>query len=298
MRWGVGGIGIAILLLNCGCAGVAKRKSRVDIPPAYLRARSAGLKELVELINNRYTGIETVTVSHFDVEFKAGSIQKGYFEKYPRAKGYLVAQAPDSLLINILHPLSSSTVVTMGAQGDTFQIWHPGENKYLTGRTTVRFEEEKPLFNVRPHHLLHGIFVERIPTDSPHQGYFSEEDQDAEFKYYVLGVLELQENSPALRLVRRLWIERSTMHLVRQQYYREGELISTIRYRQPIEFGNKLINSEIDVERTRESYRLLLNLGREGVEVDRPMKPGVFEVPMPPGAELVVVKGKEALTDP
>ncbi len=298
MRLGLGGIGVVILLLSCGCGGVAKRKNRVDIPPAYLIARGASLKELVELINHRYAGIETIRVSHFDVEFKAGSIENGYFEKYPRANGYLVAQAPDSMLINILHPLISSTVVVMAAQGENFQIWHPSENKYVTGSTTIQFDRENPLFNVRPHHLLQGMFVERIATDSLHEGYFLEEDQDAEFKYYVLGVLELQKGKPTLRLIRRLWIERSTMHLVRQQYYREGELISTIRYRQPIELGNKLINSEIEVARTRESYQILLNLGHKDIEVDQPIKPEVFEVPMPPGAELVVVRRKEVSTDP
>ena len=280
------------ILVLAGCGGAVKRRTKVDIPPAYERAKTASLQDLVQLINERYAAIESLSVSSLKVDFVSGSVEKGYLEEYRSAKAYSVAKLPDSIFVNILNPLTNSTVITMAADGDNFQIWVPRENKYLIGKTSVKVEEENHIFNVRPHHLLQGILVERIPVDTVGYRYFLEETQDPRFKYYVVGVIELQGSSNTVQLVRKLWIERSTMHLTRQHYYDSGELISAISYTDFIEVNGMLVNSEIEIERKRENYRIRFELAEGTVKVNHPIKEGAFEVPRPPGAELVVVEGK------
>ncbi len=282
---------ISILLL-VGCGGAVKRRTTIETPAAYALARVATLEELVGLINERYAAAETLSVSSLKVEFFGGSMETGYLEEYRTAKAYLVAKWPDSIYLNILNPLTSSTVVAMAANGETFQIWIPGENRYLTGRVDAEFEEESPILNVRPQHLLKGILVERIPVNSFRHRYFLEETEDLQFKYYVVGVIQVEGNSQTVQLERKLWIERSTMHLVRQHYYESGELVSAIRYDQPREIDGVLVSSNIEIERERESYRIAFELAREGIKVNQSIREGAFEVPVPPGAEVVVVEGK------
>ncbi|MDA2933872.1 outer membrane lipoprotein-sorting protein [Acidobacteria bacterium AH-259-D05] len=282
---------IVWVLVLVGC-GAVKKRTTMEIPPAYAQAQVASLDELVKLINERYAAAEALSVSRLKVEFTGGSIETGYMEEYRSAKGYLVAKWPDSVYVNILNPLTSSTVVAMATAGDTFQIWLPGENKYLTGKTDVELEEENPIFNVRPHHLLKGILVEPIPVNSLRYRYFLEETEDLRFKYYIVGVIDIEGDSRAASLVRKLWIERSTMRLVRQQYYETGELVSAITYGQPSEIDGVLINSDINIERKRENYRIGFELATEGIKVNPSIQEGAFEVPVPPGAELVVVVGK------
>jgi hypothetical protein len=287
-------IGILILV---GCGGAVKKRTQVAIPSAYASARVASLDELVRMINERYAVAETLSVSSLKVEFVGGSIETGVIEEYRSAKAYLVAKWPDSIYVNILNPLTSSTVIAMAAAGDTFQIWIPGENKYLTGRADAEFEEENPLFNVRPQHLLEGVLVERIPVNSSGYRYFLEETEDSRFKYYVVGVIEIGDASQAVRLVRKLWIERSTLHLVRQQYYDSGEQVSSITYDRPSEIDGVLIPSDIEIERNRENYRIALELAQEGIKVNQSVREGAFEVPLPPGAELIEVEGKTGETE-
>jgi hypothetical protein len=271
MRKLVISIGILILV---GCGGAVKKRTQVATPPAYASARVASLDELVRMINERYAVAKTLSVSSLKVEFVGGSIETGVIEEYRSAKAYLVAKWPDSIYVNILNPLTSST-----------------------GRADAEFEEESPILNVRPQHLLEGILVERIPVDSSRYRYFLEETEDPRFKYYVVGVIEVAETSQAVRLVRKLWIERSSMHLVRQQYYDSGERVSSITYDHTTEIDGVLIPFDIEIERGRENYRIALELAQEGIKVNPSVREGAFEVPVPPGAELIKVEGEFGNTE-
>jgi hypothetical protein len=277
-----------LVLVSCGAV---RKRTTIETPPAYAAARVASLEELVQLINERYAVAKALSVSSLKVEFTSGSVETGYVEEYRGAKGYLVAQGPDSMYFNILNPLTSSTLVAMATAGKTFQIWIPRENKYLTGNTDVELEEENPIFNVRPHHLLKGILVERLPVESFRYRPFLEEAEDARHKYYIVGVIDLEGDARSAQLVRKLWIERSTLHLVRQQYYESGALVSSIRYAEPSEIDGVLINSDIRVERTRENYSIRLELDPEGVRINPSIRENTFDLPAPPGAERIVVEG-------
>ena len=281
---------ISWMLVLVGC-GAVKKRTTIEIPPAYVVARVASLEELVKLVNERYAAIEALSVSSLKVEFTGGSVKTGYMEEYRGAKGYLVAQWPGSMYFNILNPLTNSTVVAMATAGKTFQVWIPGENKYLTGNTDVELEDENPILNVRPHHLLKGILVERIPVDSLRYRPFLEEAEDARFKYYIVGLIDLEGDARSAQLVRKLWIERSSMHLVRQQYYESGALVSSIVYGEPSEIDGMLINCDIRIERTRENYSIRLKLAPEGVRINPSVREDAFDLPVPPGAEVVMVEG-------
>ena len=284
---------IVWMLVLVGC-GAVKKRTTVQIPPAYAEAQVAGLEELVELVNERYAVAEALSVSSLKVEFTGGSMETGLVEEYRSAKGYLVAQWPDSMYFNILNPLTSSTVVAMASAGETFQVWIPRENKYLTGRTDVELEEENPILNVRPHHLLKGILVERIAVDRVRYRPFVEETEDTRFKYYVVGVIDLEGDTRSAQLVRKLWIERSAMRLVRQQYYESGALVSSVVYGEPTEIGGVLVNLDIRIERTRESYSIRLELAPEGIRINPSVREDAFDLPAPPGAERIVVEGKNS----
>jgi len=283
----------SFLLFGCnGCSSVIKDKQKIQIPPAYQQAKTATLDELVGLINQRYAGLESIVASKFEVQFHGGSAELGFIEKYPRARGYLAAKWPSSIYVNILNPLTSSTLVAMASRSGEFQIWAPRDNKYLTGRTDVRLDEEQPLFNVRPQHLLNALIIEPVPAPDPLSVVFMEEDQDASFKYYVLTVLRRQSESGRFCLERKIWIERSVMHIARQQYYDCGALESSVVYSAPVEEGGFLVSTGVDVSRVREHYRIDLKLEPEGLEVNRAVKDERFDIPRPAGAELVVVQEK------
>lgn len=281
------------LTLLTACGGAVTRRTEIQVPSAYGQAKTATLSELVRLINERYAVIDTLSAARVKLEFAGRSVEKGYLESYPRANAYSVAKQPDSIFLNILNPLTSSTVATMAASGGSFQIWVPRENKYLIGKTDVETaEEENPLYNVRPDHLLEGILVEPIPVGAGQRRHFLEEFQDDRFKYYLIGIIAPFNAGHTAELERKLWIERSEMRLVRQQYYDSGKVISDIEYDELVDIEGFLINSVIEIERELENYHIRFEIDPEGIRVNQPIREGAFEVPRPPGAELVVIEGR------
>jgi hypothetical protein len=276
-----------------GC-GAVKEKKLVKVPPAYAQAQQATPQELVDLVNSRYAGIDSVTVPRFEVEFTGGSIDERYLEKYRKAKGYLIARKPDSIFVNLLNPLTSSSVLVMASRDEQFQIWVPSKNQYVLGSADLEAREENAAYNVRPSHILEGILVKPIPLSDRKLRYFKDEDQDRDFRYYVVGIVQLEEDSPFAELKRKIWVERSTMQLRREQYYQDSEMISEIVYGAAVRLGEKLVNTQIEIRRPRERYSISFQLDPESIDLNREIKANAFEIMQPPGAELILVEEDES----
>ncbi len=280
--------GIAGSVLVFGACGPRKREIRT--PDAYVQVQTASEAELFDLVNTRYAQLNTLAVARMRIEFTGGSLEKGYLEEYPIAKGYLVAQRPDSIFMNILNPVTSSTVVTMAASKGRFQIWVPRENKYVVGTTDLPPDRDKPLYSIRPDHLLEAVLIAPVTVGDSGRVYFLQEDQDAIRKYYVLHELDITRGRGGACLMRKIWVERVGLHLYRQELFECGQPISTVEYGEAIAVNDRLVSQHVLVERIREHYTLRLRLEGDSIEIDRDLKESAFQVPMPPGAELVEVE--------
>lgn len=277
-----------VLLMAGGC-GAVKEKRILTIPVAYQQAKDATLEELVDIVSSHYAGIATLTVARFEVEFTGGSIEDGYFEKYRTAKGYLVARNPDSVFVNILNPLTNSSVLVLASSENQFQVWIPSRNQFVTGRTDTPPDEDNPIYNVRPTHILDGILFEPVPQDGDAYRYYVEEEEDGSYKYYVLGIFKTRLDSPVIDIVRKIWIERSTLHVVRQHTYENGRLTSVVDYGDAVELEDKLVSTRVAISRPQERYSISFKFDPESVRLNRELKPDAFMVEAPPGAERLVV---------
>lgn len=288
-------IGISLILLSflVNCVDPVRDRRRVEVPGAIQKAQTATLPELVKRFNDRWAGIHSLTVSRFNIELTSGSLEVGYFEEYRTARGYLVAADTGGIFVNILNPLTNSSVLTMASQEQQFQIWIPRDNQYITGSTDVQLKEENPLYNVRPVHILEAVLIEPLALDSPDDVVLWEEQQDERFSYYVVTVARRPERDNSVsELIRKIWIERSELRLVRQQYYEGPQIRSVILYADPFPVGEKWIFSEVVLERPQDHYSLRFEVETGGVRLDRPIKAGDFDLPVPPGAEVIRVEGR------
>lgn len=282
--------GLILLLLASGCT----KRVPLEVPQARRAAHTASLEELFELINQRYAQIQNLTVVRSRIEFQSEFEQEGYLKVYPGARAQLVARPPDAIYLNILNPLTNSTVITMAAQNHRFQIWVPRENKYLVGESDVKIEDENPMYHVRPDHILQAVMIEPLPQPGDVQIPFVEESEDAGRSYYVISIIQPVAGQVAACLQRKLWIDRSVLQLSRQVYYDCGRPVSRIDYGEAFEIGQKLVSSEIELNRVADHYRLRIQVESDAVRLDRELRADTFTVPQPPGAELVKIKGAAA----
>jgi len=283
---------ILALLLPAFSLTACGPKNRVAITPVgYAAARTATLNELIEHVNRHYGGIEALSVSRFQVKFTGGSIEAGYLKEYPSAKGHLVTKRPNWIYVNILNPVTSSSVVTMASNSREFQIWVPHENKYLTGKTDIRTSSKEPLHSVRPEHLLQAILVEPLHLSRSGTVHLLEEAQDRQRKFYVIHEVSIEGSTPQGCLRRKLWLERQNFVLMRQQYYDCGKLLSDIHYTGEVVSEQGSVTSSISMERIPEHYRIQFWFQRGKVHLNRMVEDSSFFIPKPPRAEVVIVEG-------
>ncbi len=287
----IGRIPAALLLaVALGACGPVRERTVIAPPTTYADAQVATLQELTDLINREYAGLESLVVSRFEVEMTGGSIEDGYFERYRKARGYLVTHESDSIFVNILNPLTNSSVLSMASSNGRFQIWIPSRNQFVTGSTGVRRQEENPIYNVRPSHILEGILFEALPDSKGSFRHFLEEEEDSRFKYYVVAVVEDDRESGALRLHRKIWIERSQLRIVRQHYYEGPELQSAIVYNQEVRSGGRRIPTQVEIKRPEDRYEIRFQFEPDTIETDREIQSEAFVIAAPPGAEIIEVR--------
>jgi len=151
-------------------------------------------------------------------------------------------------------------------------------------------EVENPVYNVRPTHIIDGIMIEPIRLDQPSIRCHLEEEQDSRYKYYVIGIFRFKEDSPFLEIERKIWIERSKMALRRQQYYEDGKVTSVVNYSNPVPVGQKIVSSNVAIERPIERYSISFAIESDGIRLDRKLKVDSFELKQPAGSELIQVE--------
>lgn len=276
---------LILALFPAGCRKVIKTKIRVEKAPVQCRALHSTLPELVQLVNTSYAGLASL-VAKMRLELQGDLPDANYYERYRQAPAQLISQRPDSIRINVLNPLTRTTVIAMASSRANFQIWAPTQNKFVTGSTDLERSHDNPVYNVRPEHVLPAFLIEPLPA-APSAQVFLVEETDAGSKHYVIYELD----SGKMRPKRRLWIERCKLELVRQDYYDpDGGVAGSIRYTAPVALGEAVVNTGVVLERPRDRYTLRLQLESKSLKVGRQLEERHFDLPVPPGAELITLR--------
>ncbi|MBI3939622.1 MAG: hypothetical protein HY315_02200 [Acidobacteria bacterium] len=278
---------VVALVMTGACV---KKVERLATAPAKKRVLTASREQVIELIR-QYSAVQTIKYGRLGVEVEGYYPDQEKKESYPRGSGYMVVQQPQWILMNINNPLTRSTVASMAANGTTFQLFIPGDNKYVTGSVDVSPEGDNPFYHIRPQHVAEAIFVRPLKSSSQ-EIFYVYEDSDARFSYY--GIAEVNVAASPPRLIRRLWIERSEMQLARQQLYGpDGELVSDASYGEQVRMGGLPVFLQISLLRPLDRYRLRFSFEADAARVNEPLEESAFTVAQPPGAEVVEVKKKD-----
>ena len=122
----------AVLLASSGC--IIKTKVSVPIPKNIGQDKTATFEELMD-IARRNDKIETLTSSRLHVTLTEGKLGSGVLVKYRTGSGYILLKRPDALLLNIKHPVASSSIFELLSQGDEFKVWDAQITSCIRERT-------------------------------------------------------------------------------------------------------------------------------------------------------------------
>ncbi len=289
-------VGVTVAAVSTGCHGGAVSTTTTIAPSAKPVVRDATQEELLEKYNQIAQGVKTVNAT---VELKptAGSKYSGVIEEYHEVKAFLLAARPAEIRMIGQAPVVGTTVFDMTSDGETFRVWVPSKNKFLMGQVAAERASNKPIENLRPHHLLDALLWPEIRKE---ETVLFEESNDDTARFYVLTVLR---GGYRTEILRKIWFDRADLQVARlQSYGPKGALVSDVHLSdwqplapapmdpaQPAAPGGSVsaFPRAIRIDRPHDDYRLDLQITKVTLNVDIPADR--FRLDPPVGSELVRV---------
>jgi outer membrane lipoprotein-sorting protein len=279
--------------LSCGCGGHIKTTTKLP-PQARPVVRDATRDELLNKYNEIARAVKSVNAT---VELKptAGSKYSGVIEEYHEVRAFLLAQRPAEIRVIGQAPVIGKTVFDMASDGETFRVWIPSKNKFLVGSVAAERISEKPIENLRPHHLLDALLWTEVRKE---ESVLFEEFNDEAARYYVLTVLR---GGYRTEILRKIWFDRADLQVSRLQTFGpKGALLSDVHLSdwQPLLSDQETPASatphavtafprQIRIERPHDDYRLDLQITKLTLNEDLPLDR--FKLEQPLGSDLVRV---------
>jgi outer membrane lipoprotein-sorting protein len=262
-----------LLALTTPACGI-KTEVKVPVSPRIIAAKNATLQELLAKLSEYSDKITSLSSSSVKVSLTTGKPEGGKLQEYRSAPGYVLLRRPHGMLLT---------------------IQNPRDNRLYIGRNSAReleFEEKGQglSFTARPIHILDAVLPTWILLDQPDRRILRTEEQDDDGKYYVLTQVH-DGGGMELRALRRLWVERSQLAVVKEETFTEaGEVAGIVHYANLSESDGVLLPLSIQIERPLDGYKLELQF--RSWRVNPALPDSSFALKPPQSAERIVLKEK------
>lgn len=286
---------VTLASLSCGCGGGTIKTTTKISPQAKPVIHDATREELLEKYNEIARAVKSVNAT-VELRPTAGSKYSGVIEEYHEVKAFLLAERPAQIRMIGQAPVIGKTIFDMASDGDTFRVWIPSKNKFLVGSVAAERVSDKPIENLRPHHLLDALLWSEVRKE---KSVLFEEFNDETARYYVLTVLR---GGYRTEILRKIWFDRADLQVSRLQAFGpRGALLSDVHLSdwQPVVADQEsaatptthsAVNSfprQIRIERPHDDYRLDLQIIK--VVLNETLPPDRFALEQPSGSDLVRV---------
>ncbi len=287
---------LLVVTLNSACG--IKRQREFVVSPKLLAARTVSVEDLIDQLEAIENRVSSLSSSRLKITFTSGKVESGRLLEYKSAPGYVLLRKPDSLRMVVQNPITKTTIVDLSSTGDDFSLWYPRDNKYFEGHNSARELEtdgENPTFTARPIHIFEALVPPEVDLQNRRLRIAREEQQDLQAKYYVLSLYE-DIGEVQLRPLRKLWIERSELVVVKQETFAaDGTVESVVRYS---DFGmadGVRLPFSVSIDRPGDGYSLDLNF--KAWKLNPALADDAFTLNPPPRATLVRLKEKRRSED-
>jgi outer membrane lipoprotein-sorting protein len=288
----------AVASLCCGCAVRQTTVGKPSQTPLPLKA--ATKPELIAQYNRLANSVTSINAS-VTMQLTAGSSYSGVIEQYHEVNGFILAQKPSDIRVIGQVPIVGKNIFDMQSDGATFHIFIPSKNQFLEGSANLERPSLKPIENLRPQHLTDAIFWEPISQGTPA---LLEEVAGPPSSLYVLTLVRTLRPNGARQdgegtaedweIARKIWFDRSDLNVVRiDTFDPAGKPAAIVRYSDWGMFEDIRYPRQILLDRPQNDYQLHLTITK--LTANEPIAPDRFELPQPPGSELVRVGEGEEL---
>jgi len=272
---------IFLLLFPASCVS---RKRVLPEEQRLLPAKSATRAELVQDLETRSNSIQTLqgTVS---LDLSGGGAKSGVLTEYHQTTGYVVVDRPKQIRFKVVAPIVLSTIADMVSDGRQYRVSIPVKNQFLVGDVNAPANSKTALANLRPQHLLDGLFIDVRPYLNKAQvKSVLEEAVQGRRSYYVFSFINI--GGSEAQLMEKLWIDRTDMQVSRKQVFaKEGRLETDVEYLDYQSEGTESFPQTVVIQRPLEEYTVKMTFLKAAFTPK--LAHDTFNLERPDGSELV-----------
>ena len=249
-------------------------------PPVALQ--TASKTDLIAQYNQQAEAITSINAS-VTMTLTAGSAYTGVIKQYHQITGFILAERPSDIRVIGQAPVVGTNIFDMVSDGQTFDIFIPSQNKFVTGPSNIERPSAKPIENLRPQHLVDAVFLRSIPADAP---VLIEQAADATSQFYVLTVVRGDGGGPEnWNIARKIWFDRANLDIARVETYDpDGKLLADVHYSGWDTFSGTRYPRQISLQRPANDYRL--DIGVTKLTPNAMIAADRFILKQPPGTQL------------
>jgi outer membrane lipoprotein-sorting protein len=271
-------------------SGCLFRTRKVDRKFSNAPLKSATQQELIAYVNSQAAKIQSMQAT-VDINTSVGDQKNGKITDYQEIRGYVLARKPAMLRMKGLLPVVRNTAFDMVSDGQSFKVWIPPKNKFVTGSNSEGgFQPEKRLENLRPQAIYDALLLREIGPDeiavleNGYETVLDAKKHRVDQPDYELAVIRKGPNGWFLS--RKIFFSRTDLRPHRQMIYdQQGNVVTDAKYEQYTDYEGTEFPSTIEIERPQEDYDITLSMVK--LELNKPLKDDQFALEEPAGAEVV-----------
>ena len=275
---------IVLILLLLFPASCISRKRVLPEEQRLLPAKTATRAELVQDLEAKSNSIQTLqgTVS---LDLSGGGAKSGVLTEYHQTTGYVVVDRPKQIRFKVVAPIVLSTIVDMVSDGGQYRVSIPVKNQFFVGDVNAPANSKTALVNLRPQHLLDGLFIDVRPYLNKAQvKSVLEEAVQGRRSYYVFSFINI--GGSEAQLMEKLWIDRTDMQVSRKQVFaKEGRLETDVEYLDYQSEGAESFPQTVVIQRPLEEYTVRMTFLKAAF--NQKLADDTFNLERPDGSELV-----------
>jgi len=275
---------IVLILLLLFPASCISRKRVLSEEQRLLPTKTATRSELVQELEARSNSIQTLqgTVS---LDLSGGGAKSGVLTEYHQTTGYVVVDRPKQIRFKVVAPIVLSTIADMVSDGRQYRVSIPVKNQFFVGDVNAPANSKTTLVNLRPQHLLDGLFIDVRPYLNKAQvKSVLEEAVQGRRSYYVFSFINI--GGSEAQLMEKLWIDRTDMQVSRKQVFaKEGRLETDVEYLDYQSEGAESFPQTVVIQRPLEEYTVKLTFQKAAF--NQKLADDTFNLERPDGSELV-----------
>jgi len=233
--------------------GCLSRKRIIPPDQRLLPAQTMSRIDLLKKLDERSKAIQKMTAT-VTLDASGGSLKTGVLTEYRQSRGIIVVERPSHLRLRVQAPLALATVADMVSDGMQYRVSVPIRNKFIIGDANAPATSDNLLSNLRPNHLMAGMFIDTtVYSANPQVHAVLEEAIQGQRSYYVVHFINT--STPEAQLLEKIWVDRSTLEVARKQIFKgDGKLETNVEFSAYMTIQNIQFPTLIDIQRPIEDY--------------------------------------------